>query len=59
MLAEDGADATALRKAVTSPGGTTERAIATFDEQGLPDIIVAGAQAAAERAAAITRELGG
>lgn len=59
MLAEDGADATALRKAVTSPKGTTERAIATFDEQGLPDIVAAGARAAAERAAAITRELGG
>lgn len=59
MLAEDGADATALRKAVTSPNGTTERAIATFDEQGLPDIVAAGARAAAERAAAITRELGG
>ncbi|WP_035778131.1 pyrroline-5-carboxylate reductase dimerization domain-containing protein, partial [Arthrobacter sp. 35/47] len=59
MLAEEGADATALRKAVTSPNGTTERAIATFDEQGLPDIVAAGARAAAERAAAITRELGG
>lgn len=59
MLAEQGADATALRKAVTSPNGTTERAIATFDEQGLPDIVAAGARAAAERAAAITRELGG
>lgn len=59
MLAEDGADPTALRKAVTSPNGTTERAIATFDEQGLPDIVAAGARAAAERAAAITRELGG
>lgn len=59
MLAEEGADATALRKAVTSPNGTTERAIATFDEQGLADIIAAGARAAADRAAAITRELGG
>ena len=34
MLAEPGADPTALRKAVTSPNGTTERAIATFDERG-------------------------
>lgn len=59
MLAEEGADATALRKAVTSPNGTTERAIATFDEQGLPDIVAAGARAAAERAGVITRELGG
>ncbi len=59
MLAEEGADATALRKAVTSPNGTTESAIATFDDRGLRDIVAAGAKAAAERAAAITRELGG
>jgi pyrroline-5-carboxylate reductase len=58
MLAEPGANPTALRTAVTSPNGTTERAIATFDERGLPAIIAAGAQAAAERAAEITRELG-
>src|SRR6478752_6544880 len=58
MLAEPGADPTALRKAVTSPNGTTEQAIATFDEQGLPGIIAAGARAAAERAAEITKQLG-
>lgn len=58
MLAEPGADPTALRKAVTSPNGTTERAIATFDEQGLPAIIAAGARAAADRAAEITKQLG-
>ncbi|WP_427172378.1 pyrroline-5-carboxylate reductase [Arthrobacter sp. 92] len=57
MLAEPGADPTALRKAVTSPNGTTERAIATFDERGMPAIIAAGARAAAERAAEITRQL--
>ncbi|MGZ4660018.1 MAG: pyrroline-5-carboxylate reductase [Arthrobacter sp.] len=58
MLAEPGADPAALRKAVTSPNGTTERAIATFDEQGIPAIIAAGARAAADRAAEITRQLG-
>lgn len=58
MLAEPGADPSALRKAVTSPNGTTERAIATFDEQGIPAIIAAGARAAADRAAEITRQLG-
>ena len=58
MLAEPGADPTALRTAVTSPNGTTERAIATFDERGLPAIIAAGARAAAERAAEITKQLG-
>jgi pyrroline-5-carboxylate reductase len=58
MLAEPGADPSALRKAVTSPKGTTERAIATFDERGMPAIIAAGARAAADRAAEITRQLG-
>ncbi|WP_354149568.1 pyrroline-5-carboxylate reductase [Arthrobacter sp. 754] len=58
MLAEPGADPAALRKAVTSPKGTTEAAIATFDEQGLPAIITAGARAATARAAEITRQLG-
>jgi pyrroline-5-carboxylate reductase len=57
MLAEPGADPSALRKAVTSPNGTTERAIATFDDRGIPSIIAAGARAAAERAAEITRQL--
>lgn len=58
MLAEPGADPSALRKAVTSPNGTTERAIATFDEGGIPSIIAAGARAAADRAAEITKQLG-
>ncbi|NYE95554.1 pyrroline-5-carboxylate reductase [Psychromicrobium silvestre] len=57
MLAQDGADATALRKAVTSPKGTTEQAIAVFDAQGLPGIVLAGAQAAARRSEVITAEL--
>ncbi|MET4094028.1 pyrroline-5-carboxylate reductase [Arthrobacter sp. UYCu712] len=57
MLAEPGADPTALRRAVTSPNGTTERAIATFDERGLPGILADGARAAAARAAEITQQL--
>ncbi|MBO0897472.1 pyrroline-5-carboxylate reductase [Arthrobacter sunyaminii] len=57
MLAEPGADATALRRGVTSPNGTTEAAIRTFDEQDLPGVIARGARAAAERAAEITAEL--
>jgi pyrroline-5-carboxylate reductase len=58
MLAEPGAEPAALRKAVTSPNGTTERAIATFDDRGMPAIIAAGARAAADRAAEITKQLG-
>jgi pyrroline-5-carboxylate reductase len=57
MLTEPGAHPTALREAVTSPNGTTERAIATFDERGLPAIIADGARAAAARAAEITKQL--
>jgi len=58
MLAEPGADPTALRVAVTSPNGTTERAIAAFNDGGIPAIIADGARAAAARAAEITQQLG-
>ena len=58
MLADPQADPAALRRAVTSPNGTTERAIAAFDDAGLPDIVARGARAAAERAAEISRSLG-
>lgn len=58
MLDEPGADPAALRRAVTSPKGTTEQAIRVFDERGLPGIIAAGARAAVERSDEITRELG-
>ncbi|GAB4098201.1 pyrroline-5-carboxylate reductase [Sinomonas halotolerans] len=58
MLAEPGADPAQLRRGVTSPNGTTERAIAVFDERGLPGIIADGAAAATARAREITRELG-
>lgn len=57
MLAEPDADAAALRRAVTSPNGTTEAAIAEFDRRGLPAIVGDGAAAAAARAAQISAEL--
>ena len=49
LLSPDDADPAALRQAVTSPGGTTEKALNTFDERGLKDVIAAGAVASAER----------
>ncbi|GAA1346955.1 pyrroline-5-carboxylate reductase [Falsarthrobacter nasiphocae] len=52
-------DAAALRKAVTSPGGTTDRAITTFDEKGVREGIAAGQRACAEKASDMERELGG
>jgi len=58
MLSDPAANPGELRKAVTSPKGTTEQAILTFDEQGIPKIIAAGTQAAAARAAKLSEELG-
>lgn len=57
MLASEGADPATLRRAVTSPKGTTEAAITTFDAEGVRAAIAAGQSAATERAAAMAREL--
>jgi pyrroline-5-carboxylate reductase len=57
MLAEEGADAAALRRAVTSPNGTTQAAIETFEARGLAGVVADGARAATARAAEITRGL--
>lgn len=57
LLSEPDADAEALRIAVTSPNGTTAAALETFTAKGLPDVIEAGARAAAARAAEITAQL--
>ena len=59
LLAPDDADPAALRKAVTSPGGTTEQAITTFDEKGLREIIAAGAEASATKGDHMEKEYGG
>lgn len=48
-----------LRRKVTSPGGTTEQALKTFIEQGLPELVESAAQAAANRAAELAEELKG
>ena len=47
-----------LRKKVTSPGGTTEQAIKTFEEQGLVEIFSKAMKAARDRAEEIAKELG-
>ncbi|MDQ0736025.1 pyrroline-5-carboxylate reductase [Arthrobacter agilis] len=57
MLAEEGADAAALRRAVTSPNGTTQAAIETFEARDLAGVVTDGARAATARAAEITRGL--
>lgn len=58
LLDDPDADPAALRRAVSSPHGSTERAIAAFEERGLRDIVAAGTAAAEARAKEITRELG-
>ncbi|WGX97191.1 pyrroline-5-carboxylate reductase [Nocardioides sp. L-11A] len=57
MLDGDSADPADLRRAVTSPHGSTERAIATFEQRDLRAIVAAGAAAAAARSREIAREL--
>jgi pyrroline-5-carboxylate reductase len=54
LASESPDDVATLRAKVTSKGGTTERAIAQFDADGLKAAIVRAARAAAER----SRELG-
>ncbi len=47
-----------LRRQVTSPGGTTEQAIKTFEELGLVEIFNKAMTAARDRAAVLAKELG-
>jgi pyrroline-5-carboxylate reductase len=47
-----------LRRRVTSPGGTTERAIQSFEQDGLGEVVSRAMVAAADRAAELGREMG-
>jgi pyrroline-5-carboxylate reductase len=47
-----------LRRKVTSPNGTTERAIATFQTEGLEALVAKATQAACARADEMGKELG-
>jgi pyrroline-5-carboxylate reductase len=51
MLAETGDSATALRVAVTSPGGTTAAALAELEKQGLRSAFLGALTAARDRSA--------
>ena len=53
------ADATQLRTNVTSPNGTTQKALETFDAHGMAEAIAAGVRASASRATEITEQLRG
>jgi pyrroline-5-carboxylate reductase len=58
MALEDEAGLVELRRRVTSPGGTTERAVASFEDNGLRNIVENAMRSAAERAAEMAREMG-
>lgn len=50
LLQQSGEDPAELRRRVTSPNGTTERAIAAFDEGGMPELFERAVNAARQRA---------
>ena len=58
MALESDEDVAALRRRVTSPGGTTAAAIQAMDEAGVPDGIAAGIRAASVRSARLARDFG-
>lgn len=58
MALENDIDLVELRRRVTSPGGTTERALASFEDNGQRDIVQKAMQAAADRAAEMARDMG-
>ena len=58
MAAAGEVDLQELRRRVTSPGGTTERAIESFEVSGLRATVETAMRAAADRAAEMAREMG-
>jgi pyrroline-5-carboxylate reductase len=57
MAMESAAPPSRLREQVTSPGGTTERALAVFQEADLHALVARAARAARDRAAEISQTL--
>jgi pyrroline-5-carboxylate reductase len=58
LAASSAEEPAALRKNVTSPGGTTEAALKVFDEEQLAERFVRALEAASRRGAELGRELG-
>ena len=58
MAAEGDVELAELRRRVTSPGGTTERALESFEAAGLRDIVNTAMQAATQRSQELAGELG-
>jgi pyrroline-5-carboxylate reductase len=58
MALESADDAAQLRRRVTSPGGTTERAIGEFQKNNFEGIVLQAMQAAADRSRELATEFG-
>jgi len=58
MALESSEDAATLRRRVTSPGGTTQSAIAILEENGFADLVNQALQAAATRSRELADEFG-
>ena len=56
MALEEGADVVDLRRRVTSPGGTTERALRVLENNGLRRVFESAMSAAAERSRELAAE---
>ena len=58
MATENAVDLTELRRRVTSPGGTTERAVGCFEQQGLRKLVADAMLAAHERSIEMAMDMG-
>lgn len=57
MAQEENVDIAELRRRVTSPNGTTEQAIKTFQQGGLPELVDKSMKSAVKRAQEMAKEL--
>jgi len=58
MATKSGKDSKTLRAEVTSPNGTTQAAIESFQDQNFEGIVAAAARAAYNRACELSNDLG-
>jgi pyrroline-5-carboxylate reductase len=58
MASKSGKDAKILRAEVTSPNGTTQAAIESFQDQNFEGIVASATRAAYDRARELSNELG-
>lgn len=58
MALENDVDLVELRRRVTSPGGTTQAAVESFESAGLREVVARAMQAATDRAEQMAREMG-